>query len=94
MQSLPTHAQALALHLLAAGDALDDLLARSTATNEAARQGAVATRQDARRARAEGVAPMDLGDDDGPDRARRRRSPGAADDRPAICDAGTQTGPS
>jgi hypothetical protein len=57
-------------------------------------QGAVATRQDARRARAEGVAPMDLGDDDGPDRARRRRSPGAADDRPAICDAGTQTGPS
>ena len=45
VQSLPTHAQALALHLLAAGDALDDLLAPSTATNEAARQGAVATRR-------------------------------------------------
>ena len=82
-------------HSVAAGPGQSSMRSHSAPSSSGAKpQGAVATRQDARRARAEGVAPMDLGDDDGPDRARRRRSPGAADDRPAICDAGTQTGPS
>ncbi|KAH8073461.1 protein kinase [Aureococcus anophagefferens] len=51
-------------------------------------QGAVATRQDARRAGRRAHGPRRRRRPDA-----RRRSPGA-DDRPAICDAGTQTGPS